>query len=231
MFYLKTYSFIEVPFLYKYLFIVIFFYNFRVTKALERKLKVKYKSACSRRLFARKVFLRPDKKMSLTFYYWDNLELNGKKMIWYCNTTTFKELPYDILHQWFSTFFGSRHPVRLKKIWRHPYLDKWQFGAPLVVKELKKVVNSIIGGTPDTSSRHPGWEPLSYTLLQTLSIFYYLFWSHYIQTNPIHRMHLFLFFSSPPPFLLSLYHTHTHTRTRTRTIFIRNSHFLFIYIY
>jgi len=43
---------------------------------------------------------------------------------------------------------------------------KWQFGAPLVIKELKKVVNSIFGGTPDTSSRHPcvprhpGWEPL-----------------------------------------------------------------------
>jgi hypothetical protein len=44
------------------------------------------------------------------------------------------------LEQCFSTFFGSRHPVRLKKIWRHPYLDIRQFGAPLVVKELKKVV-------------------------------------------------------------------------------------------
>ncbi len=25
------------------------------------------------------------------------------------------------LTQCFSTFFGSRHPVRLKKIWQHPY--------------------------------------------------------------------------------------------------------------
>jgi len=62
------------------------------------------------------------------------------------------------LDQCFSTFFGSRHPVRLKKIWQHPYLDKttiWGTLTPLVVKELKKEVNSIFGGTRDTSSRHP----------------------------------------------------------------------------
>ncbi len=35
-------------------------------------------------------------------------------------------VPYS-LGQCFSTFFGSRHPVRLKKIWRHPW---YLFTAP-----------------------------------------------------------------------------------------------------
>jgi len=39
-------------------------------------------------------------------------------------------------------------------------------GHPEWLKNLKGIVNSIFGGTPDTSSRHPyvprhpGWEPL-----------------------------------------------------------------------
>ncbi len=61
-----------------------------------------------------------------------------------------------ILDQCFSTFFfGSRHPVRLIKIWWHPYLAKMTILGTLSSKKIKKVVNSIFGGTPDTSSRHP----------------------------------------------------------------------------
>jgi len=66
----------------------------------------------------------------------------------------------------FSTFFGLRHPVRLKKIWWHPYLAKMTIQGTLRSKKTKKVVNAIFDGTPDTFSRHPcvprhpGWEPL-----------------------------------------------------------------------
>ncbi len=66
--------------------------------------------------------------------------------------------------QRFSTFFGSRHPVRLKKIWWHPYLAKMTIRGTLNGKKTKKVVNSIVGNTSDTSSRHPSWEPLPYNL-------------------------------------------------------------------
>jgi len=77
------------------------------------------------------------------------------------------------VHQCFSTFFGSRHPVRLKKIWRHPFLAKLTICGTFTSKKFKKVVNSIFGSTPDTSSRHPcvprhpGWEPLVYTFIMT----------------------------------------------------------------
>ena len=82
--------------------------------------------------------------MSLTFYYWDNLELNVKK--------------------WFDT---------------------------AIQQHLKNFLTT------------------SYTLPQTLSIFYYLFWSHYIQTNPSNAF-VFIFLMSSSPFLyLSLSHTHT----------------------
>ncbi len=39
-----------------------------------------------------------------------------------------------VLQQCFSTFFGSRHPVRLKKIWRHPYLAKMTIWGTLISK-------------------------------------------------------------------------------------------------
>jgi hypothetical protein len=39
------------------------------------------------------------------------------------------------LTQCFSTFFGSRHPIRPKKIWRHPYLAKMPIWATLSSKK------------------------------------------------------------------------------------------------
>jgi len=112
------------------------------------------------------------------------------------------------LDQCFSTFFGSRHPVRLKKIWQHPYLDKttiWGTLTPLVVKELKKEVNSIFGGTRDTSSRHPcvprhpGWKPLIQTIIQTciwIHTSVMINYQHYILdlNAPFYTHRFFLFF-------------------------------------
>ncbi len=91
---------------------------------------------------------------------------------------------YITLHQCFSTFFGSRHPVRLKKkIGGTLTLDKMKIRGTLSCKKFKKVVNLIFGGTPDTLSRHPcvprhpGWEPLHYTV-SIINI-----WSHFILTS------------------------------------------------
>ncbi len=82
---------------------------------------------------------------------------SGQKMY---NLCRYCPILVNDLVQCSSTFFGSRHPVRLKKIWLHPHLAKMTIWGTLSSKKTKKVVNSIFGGTPDTSSRHPGWEPL-----------------------------------------------------------------------
>ena len=66
----------------------------------------------------------------------------------------------EALRSVFQPFFGLRHPLRLKNILRHPYLAKMTIWGTLSSKKFKKVVNSIFGDTPNTSSRHPGWEPL-----------------------------------------------------------------------
>jgi len=42
------------------------------------------------------------------------------------------------LHQCSLTFSGSRHPVRLKKIWRHPYLAKMIIWGTLSSKKTLK---------------------------------------------------------------------------------------------
>jgi len=56
-----------------------------------------------------------------------------------------------LLEQYFSTFFGSRHPLRLKKIWRHPYLDKMTIWGTLSSKRIKKYLAAPLTplhGTP-----------------------------------------------------------------------------------
>jgi len=56
------------------------------------------------------------------------------------------------LGQCFPTFFGSRHPYLVMKI----------FGSTLsLFHRFKDQVILKIGGTPGTFSRHPGWEPLA----------------------------------------------------------------------
>ncbi len=62
---------------------------------------------------------------------------------------------YSLDYSVFSTFFGSRHPLELTKNWRHPNQAK---NGNLSVN--KKTINTMFGGTPDTSSRHPGRESL-----------------------------------------------------------------------
>jgi len=60
-------------------------------------------------------------------------------------------LPFYYLDQCFSTFFGSRHPYLVMKI----------FGGTLsFFPRFKDQVMFKIGGNPDTSSRHASWEPL-----------------------------------------------------------------------
>jgi hypothetical protein len=51
--------------------------------------------------------------------------------------------------------FWLTAPCETEKIWRHPYLDKMTIWGTPSSKRTKKVVNSIFGGSPDTSSRHP----------------------------------------------------------------------------
>jgi len=46
---------------------------------------------------------------------------------------------FNPITQCFSTFFGSRHPVRLKKNWRHPYLAKMTIWGTLSSKKTLKV--------------------------------------------------------------------------------------------
>jgi hypothetical protein len=47
----------------------------------------------------------------------------------------------DTPRQCFSTFFGSRHPVRLKKIWWRPKLAKMIIQGTLRSKKLKSKFN------------------------------------------------------------------------------------------
>jgi hypothetical protein len=39
--------------------------------------------------------------------------------------------------------------------------QKWQFGTFCNKKNQQKYSNSELGGTPDTTLRHPGWESLT----------------------------------------------------------------------
>jgi len=76
----------------------------------------------------------------------------------------------NILVQCFSTFFGSRHPLRFIKFWRHPYVVQTITWGTLICKSaqvwLRAIPNPKVGGTPGTFSRHPsvprhpGWESL-----------------------------------------------------------------------
>ncbi len=50
--------------------------------------------------------------------------------------------------------------ILLKKIWRHPYLNKMTIWGTLSSKRAKKGSKFNIWWHPDTSSRHPGLEPL-----------------------------------------------------------------------
>ena len=56
----------------------------------------------------------------------------------------------ETLVQCFPTFFGSRHP----------YLELKLTGISSGLVRYKDQGIEIIRGTPGTSSRHPGWEPL-----------------------------------------------------------------------
>jgi len=70
----------------------------------------------------------------------------------------------------FSTFLFIA-PFRTKKNWRHPYVAKNDNLWHPKQYNTKKTVNSLFGGTPDTSSRHlctpqhPGWKSLFLRLL------------------------------------------------------------------
>jgi len=50
--------------------------------------------------------------------------------------------------QCFSTFFGSKHPVRLEKNWRHPYLAKMTIWGTFSSKKTKKDSNFNIWRHP-----------------------------------------------------------------------------------
>jgi len=52
-------------------------------------------------------------------------------------------------------FFRSRHPYSVFKIFG---------GTPGLINRYKNQGKVTIGGTPGTSSRHPGWEPLFYRI-------------------------------------------------------------------
>ncbi len=76
----------------------------------------------------------------------------------------------------FNLFWFAAPCKTEKKYLRHPYLAKMTIWGTLGGKRTKKVLNSIFGGTPATSSRHPcvprhpGWESLVYCLtLQRVS--------------------------------------------------------------
>ena len=58
-----------------------------------------------------------------------------------------------ILGQCFPAFFDSRHPYFAMKIFG---------GTPSLFDRYKDQGVLTFGGTPGTSSRHPGWEPLHY---------------------------------------------------------------------
>jgi len=64
-------------------------------------------------------------------------------------------LHFHSVIQYFSTFWDSQQPLRPKKIWRHPIMPKRAIWGTVSSKTLKKTHNSIFGGTPSTSSRHP----------------------------------------------------------------------------
>ncbi len=70
----------------------------------------------------------------------------------------------------FQPFLVYTAPRKTEKIWWHPYLAKMTIRGTLSSKKTKKVVNSIFGGTPDTTSQYPcvprhlGWEPRALTM-------------------------------------------------------------------
>ncbi len=74
-----------------------------------------------------------------------------KKYNYACTVkTVYKNYPLD---QCFSTFFGSRHPIRLKRNLATPLP-----GPPFVVNNLEGSKFNIC--RHPCVSRHPGWEPL-----------------------------------------------------------------------
>jgi hypothetical protein len=99
------------------------------------------------------------------------------KSCWFLASWAF---PLLSLFQCFSTFFGSRHPLRLIKFWRHPYVVQTTTWGTLICKSpqvwLRTLANPKVGGTPATFSRHPGWESLLYlfrTALYVVLLWFY----------------------------------------------------------
>ncbi len=114
-------------------------------------------SGFCKRLFTHFHFCKINSKfvnLSIKFYECSNS--------WISHFINLPGLPMAV----FPTFFGSRHPLRLEKFWRHPYVVKIITWGTLICKSpqvwLRTLANPKVGGTPGTFSRHPGWESLAY---------------------------------------------------------------------
>ncbi len=68
----------------------------------------------------------------------------------------------------FFNLFMFTAPCKTEKIWRHPYLAKMTIRGTLSCIKTKKGGKLNICRHPwhDTSSRHPGWEPLIYKAMR-----------------------------------------------------------------